>query len=79
MLEAHMQYPQKLNVWAGMLNNTLIGPFFIDGNLKSAKYENMLRNEIVPAIKRIVRDNLAHTWFQQDGAGPHYVEMCETS
>ncbi|KYN17352.1 hypothetical protein ALC57_10328, partial [Trachymyrmex cornetzi] len=72
MLEDHTQYPQKLNVWAGMLNNTLIDPFFIDGNLNSAKYEDMLRNEIVPAIRRIVGDNFAHTWFQQNGTGPHY-------
>lgn len=49
MLEDHTQYPHKLTVWADMLNNTLIGPFFIDGNLNSAKYEDMLRNEIVPA------------------------------
>jgi len=32
----------------------------------------MKRNEIVPAIRRIVGDNFTHTWFQQDGAGPHY-------
>jgi len=31
----------------------------------------MLRNEILPAIRRIV-NNFAHTWFQQDGARPHY-------
>lgn len=28
-LDAHTQNPQKLNVWAGIYNNTLIGPFFI--------------------------------------------------
>jgi len=32
----------------------------------------MMRNEIVPAIRRIVGYNFAYTWFQQDGAGPHY-------
>jgi len=53
------------------MNNALIEPFFIDGNLNAAKYK-MLRNEIFPAIRRIVGDNLAHTWFQQDGAGLHY-------
>lgn len=72
MLEARTQYPQKLNVWAGVLNNTLIGQFFIDGNLNAVKYEDMLRHEILPAIRRIVGDTFAHTWFQQDGVGPHY-------
>jgi len=32
----------------------------------------MLRNEILPAIRRSVGDNFAHTWFQQDGVEPHY-------
>jgi len=63
ILEVHTLYLQKLNVWAGMLNNILNGPFFIDGNLNAAKYEDMLRNEIFPAIKQIIEDNFAHTWF----------------
>jgi len=32
----------------------------------------MLKIEILPAIRRIVGDNFAHTWFQQNGAGSHY-------
>jgi len=72
MLKTRTQYSQKLNVWAGMLNNTLIGSFFIDESLDAAKYEDMLKNEILPAIRRIVRDNFAYTWFRQDGAGSHY-------
>lgn len=72
MVEARTQYPQKLNVWTGILNNTLIGPFFIDGNLNAEQYENMLRNQIVPAIIAKVGENFEHIWFQQDGAPPHY-------
>jgi len=71
MMEVHTQYCQKLNVWADMLNKTLIAPFFIEGNLNAAKYEDVLRNKILLAIRRIVEDNFAHTWFQQD-VGSHY-------
>jgi len=46
-----------------MLNNTLISPFFIYENLNAAKYEEMLRNEILPAIRWIVGNNFTHTWF----------------
>jgi len=56
----------------GILDNALIGPFFIERNLTAAKYEDMLRHEIVPAIQTIVGDNFENTWFQQDGAAPHY-------
>ncbi|EFN82646.1 hypothetical protein EAI_11103, partial [Harpegnathos saltator] len=70
--ETHTQYLQKVNVSVGILNNILIGSLFIDGNLTAIKYENMLRNEIVLAIQAIMDDNFEYTWFQQDGAPPHY-------
>jgi len=50
-------------MWAGILDNALIGPFFIEINLTAAKYEDMLRHEIVPAIQAIVGDNFENTWF----------------
>jgi len=72
--DANPHWTQKLNVWAGILNNAVIGPFFIDGNLTAAKYEDMLRHEIVPAIQAIVGDNFEDTWFQQDGAASLEVD-----
>lgn len=72
MLEAWTQYPQKLNVWAGVLSNILIGPFSIDENLTAAKYEDMLRHEIILAIRWTVGDNFNQTWYQHNGAGPHF-------
>ncbi|XP_018375240.1 PREDICTED: uncharacterized protein LOC108769006 [Trachymyrmex cornetzi] len=71
MRDNRTQYPEKLNVWAGILRNRIIGPFFIDGNLTAEKYEDMLRNQIVPVIREI-SENFEHIWFQQDGAPPHY-------
>jgi len=38
MKEQHTQYPLKVNVWAGMIDNTIIGIFFIDGDLNAVKY-----------------------------------------
>jgi len=37
-----------------LLGESELGPFFIDGNLTTQKYENMLRDEIVPTIQTIV-------------------------
>ena len=53
MLESHTQYPQKINVWAVILNDTLIGPFFIDGNLDPRAYKEIFRNQIVPRFEHI--------------------------
>ena len=44
MLESHIQYPQKINVWAGILNDTLIGPFLIDGYLNARAYLTLIKH-----------------------------------
>ena len=80
--EGHTQYPQKVNVWAGILGNTIIGPLFIEENLTGVLYLNLLEEEIDPLItisvenqidaagNRILQEDLVH--FQQDGAPPHF-------
>lgn len=68
----HTQYPQKVNVWAGILNGRPVGPFFIEGNLTAQVYTVMLREQIVPAIRDIAGGNMDEIYFQQDGAPPHY-------
>jgi len=40
MRDNKSQYPDK--VWAGIIGNHLIGPFFIDRNLNFEMYETML-------------------------------------
>ena len=54
------------------MNDTLIGPFFIDGNLNACAYEKLLKNQIVPRIRVITGDNFQNIWFQQDGAAADY-------
>ncbi|XP_011860094.1 PREDICTED: uncharacterized protein LOC105557457 [Vollenhovia emeryi] len=73
MREHRTQYPEKVNVWAGILCNRIIGPFFIDGNLTSEKYVNLLNDNIIPAIQAIVGDAFENVWFQQDGAQVHFT------
>lgn len=81
--EGHTQYPQKINVWAGILGNKIIGPLFINDNLNGQIYAEMLETTVEPLIltelenqrdengNLVLDENLLH--FQQDGAPPHYV------
>jgi len=73
MRESKSQYPQKLNVWAAIVGEHIIGPFFIDGNLTAQKYEAMLRDDIVPTVRNIFDPDFDSVWFHQDGALPHFV------
>lgn len=69
-LPLRTQYPQKLNVWAGVVGNNIVGPFFIDGNLTALKYLELLRDQILPAIRNLGR-NIDHIWYQQDNCPAH--------
>lgn len=72
--EAHTQHSQKLNVWAGIYNNRIIGPFFLEGNLNGNMYLELLDAQIIPALEENgqLPNNI---WFQQDGAPPHYARI----
>lgn len=83
MREGHTQYPQKINVWAGIYGNSIVGPLFINHNLNGELYHDMLDNQIQPLIihelenqldehgEQVLDENLLH--FQQDGAPPHFT------
>lgn len=75
--QVHTQRPQKLNVWAGILGDHIIGPFFIDDNLTGEKYLDVLENRIIPCINRAIEEDMNlfenEIVFQQDGAPPHYA------
>lgn len=74
--ETHTQYPEKVNVWAGILGNHIVGPLFIHENLTGDLYLNMLETTVEPLIVQILEDNPnefdMEPVFQQDGAPPHF-------
>jgi hypothetical protein len=56
-ISTRTQYPQKINTWAGIFNNDIIGPFEIDGNLNSATYLDLLVTKVGPALEEVAREN----------------------
>jgi len=68
--DSKAQNSPKVNVWAGIYNNQMIGPFFIDGNINGDNYYDMLINEVLPAIDA-AGGNLP-VWYMQDGAPAHF-------
>lgn len=71
LIEAHTQRPQKLNVWAGIINDNIIGPFFVNGTLTMERYLNLLSQNVVPTLQAIYPNN-NNLWFQHDGAPAHF-------
>jgi hypothetical protein len=70
-ISTRTQYPQKINIWAGIFNNNIIGPFEIEGNLNSATYLDLLVTKVRPALEEVAREN-QEIWFQQDGCPAHF-------
>jgi hypothetical protein len=63
-----------LMVWAGVISDRLIGPFFFDdGTVTGQRYLTMLEDELWPEIAD--RDDIDTMFFQQDGAPPHYAAV----
>lgn len=44
--EVNYQHRWSLNVWAGIIGNHIIGPYFFDGNLTGAIYLDFLQNHL---------------------------------
>lgn len=75
--EVHTQRPQKLNVWAGIFGNRIVGPFFLEGNLTGEMYLGLLEDTIDPMLTDIIENDQNYLEdqliFQQDGAPAHYA------
>jgi hypothetical protein len=68
--ETKCQNSPKVNVWAGIFGDHLVGPFFIEGNITGDKYLDMLKNEVLPALARLPGGQNAY--WMQDGAPAHF-------
>jgi hypothetical protein len=65
-----LQDHTKVNVWAGIIGNQIIGPFFFDGTLNGQTYLDLLQNHVGPKLSE---NNIeGEVWFQHDGAPGHY-------
>lgn len=67
----------KVTVWAAITgNNSLIGPYFFQGNVNGRTYLDLMNNFALPALAQAynvnIQDRNAHRlWWFQDGATPH--------
>jgi len=76
-IESHTQY-QFVSVWAGIVRDRIIGPYFLEDTLTGQRYLQFLRNKLIPDLcimfSNANNPNIPDEsiWFQQDGAPPHF-------
>lgn len=64
------QYSEKVNVWCGILNEQIVGPFFLD-NLNAENFLNFLQNDLHDFFMEMPLAQRQNVYFQLDGAPAH--------
>ena len=62
-----------MNVWAGILGNTLISPFTIEDRMRGEDYLNIVADVVMLMLDDIPLQSGRHLWYQVDGAPPHFT------
>ena len=61
-----------VNIWTGIVDNFLIGPYMLPQRLNAINYCVFLRDvlpELLENVPLVIRENM---WFQHDGAPAHF-------
>lgn len=67
----NFQKSWKFNVWVGLINNSIVGPYFYDDNLNGDKYVNILRQMEHDFLDNLPLARRRQIFFHNDGAPPH--------
>lgn len=70
--EHRFQHQFGVNLWAGILNGKIIGPFELAPRLNGARYLHFLRNDLGNLLADIPQDIRNRMWLQHDGAPAHF-------
>ena len=71
----HFQQRFSVNVWAGIVNGILIGPFILDNRLTGALYFQFLRHNLPVLLEEVPLNVRQRMWFLHDGAPPHFARQ----
>lgn len=63
---------QVRQLCAGIINDKIIGPYFVEGNLTGGTYLNMLQNVIPDLMEDLPVAYLNNVYYQHDGCPAHY-------
>ena len=55
--------------WVGIVNGTVLPPFWFHGSVNQVVYLDMMKNHVWPLIRSMA--TRSRYWFQQDGASCH--------
>ena len=69
---ASFQQRFRVNAWAGILGNTLNGPFIIEDRMRDEDYLNFIADVVMPILDDMPLQS-RHLWYQLDSAPAHFT------
>ncbi|XP_026830318.1 uncharacterized protein LOC113563195, partial [Ooceraea biroi] len=66
------QYRWTINVWAGVIGDRVIGPYFLPPRLNGQVYAAFLENQLPLLLEDVPLDVRGKLIYQHDGAPAHY-------
>ncbi|XP_066261268.1 uncharacterized protein [Euwallacea similis] len=68
----HHQKDFRINVWAGIVDNFIVGPVILPDRLNGENYLNFLKNTMPELLEDLTLALRQKVWFMHDGAPPHH-------
>lgn len=74
-VESNFQHKFSVNVWCGMVDGYLIGPYILENRLTGEHYLSFLRNELTTLLEEVPINIRMQMYYQHDGAPAHYARQ----
>lgn len=75
VMESSFQHQFKVNVWAGMIHDKLIGPHFLPPIVNAANFLQFLLDDLPGLMEDVPLNRRENSWFQLDGCPAHYANV----
>jgi len=62
-----------VNVWCGIIKDTLIGPAIVEDRMTGDSYLHLLQNDLPEQLENIPLETRLHMYLQHDGEPIHYT------
>jgi hypothetical protein len=66
------QHRFGINLWAGVIDNNLVGPFTLSARVNAENFLQFLQNDFQVLLEDLPLAILRQMWLQMDGAPPHF-------
>ena len=70
--QVDIQHRWSLNVWGGIINNNVIGPFFFEERLNGERYRRFLRDYLPTSMEDVDLETRRLMILQHDGDPAHF-------